>query len=65
MTATKERRAAAIGRLEAKRDLRNHLAIYLMVNTMLVVIWAVSGVGYFWPIRVEMGRDGAQDTPGH
>jgi uncharacterized membrane protein len=45
-----ERRQVAIGRLKAKRDFRSHLAIYLVVNTMLVVIWAVTGAGYFWPI---------------
>ena len=44
------RRQEAIKRLKAKQDFRNHVAIYLMVNTMLVVIWALSGAGYFWPI---------------
>jgi len=47
---TDERRATAIKRVKAKRDFRNHLAIYLMVNTLLVVIWAVGGGGSFWPI---------------
>ncbi len=50
MTAMNERREAAIKRIKAKRDFRNHLAIYLVVNTLLVVIWAASGAGYFWPI---------------
>lgn len=45
-----ERRAAAIERLENKRDVRNHVVIYVVVNAMLVVIWAASGAGYFWPI---------------
>jgi hypothetical protein len=45
-----ERRAAAIERLENKRDFRNHAVVYGVVNTMLVVIWAASGAGYFWPI---------------
>lgn len=45
-----DRRTAAVERLKAKRDFRNHLAVYLIVNTMLVVIWAMSGGGYFWPI---------------
>ena len=43
-------RAAAIERLENKRDVRNHVAVYVVVNAMLVVIWAASGAGYFWPI---------------
>jgi len=45
-----ERRAAAIERLEKKRDVRNHVMVYVVVNVMLVVIWAASGAGYFWPI---------------
>lgn len=50
-----ERRAAAIERLENRRDIRNHVLIYGAVNTMLVVIWAFSGAGYFWPIWAIAG----------
>ncbi len=45
-----DRREAALRRVKAKRDFRNHAAVYVVVNTMLVVIWAISGAGYFWPI---------------
>ncbi len=45
-----ERRSAAIARLSDKRDFRNHAFVYCAVNTLLVVIWAASGAGYFWPI---------------
>lgn len=45
-----ERRAAAIARITDKRDFRNHLFVYGAVNALLVVIWAASGAGYFWPI---------------
>ena len=48
-------RDAAIERLETKRDFRRHVVIYVAVNTMLVVIWAMSGAGYFWPIWPIMG----------
>lgn len=48
-------RQAAIDRLEKKRDLRSHVLIYMAVNTTLVVIWAVSGAGYFWPIWPILG----------
>ena len=48
-------RKAAIERLKTKRDFRENLVIYLVVNTMLVVIWAASGAGYFWPIWPIMG----------
>ena len=43
-------RDVAVKRLKAKRDFRTHVAIYLIVNALLVVIWAVTGAGYFWPI---------------
>lgn len=45
-----ERREAAVKRVKAKRDFKNHVAIYVIVNTMLVVIWSLSTGGYFWPI---------------
>ena len=45
-----ERRAAAVARIAEKHDFRNHAFIYFVVNTMLVIIWAASGAGYFWPI---------------
>lgn len=44
------RREAAVQRLKGKRDFRNHVAIYVIVNALLVVIWAMSGAGYFWPV---------------
>ena len=45
-----DERKAAIERLEARRDFRNHLAAYVIVNLVLVGIWALAGGGYFWPI---------------
>jgi hypothetical protein len=43
-------REAAVKRLKARRDFRTHAGIYVIVNALLVVIWAASGAGYFWPI---------------
>ena len=43
-------RETAVRRLEARRGFRNHVAIYIIVNALLVVIWAATGAGYFWPI---------------
>ena len=34
---------------------RMHLAIYVLVNVMLVGIWAAGGGGYFWPIWPILG----------
>ena len=39
----------------AKRDFGSHLTIYLIVNAFLIVIWAVTGHGYFWPGWVLAG----------
>ncbi len=50
MDSEAARRTAAIKRLKDKRDFRNHVAAYVIVNSMLVVIWALSSGGYFWPI---------------
>src|SRR5687768_4273436 len=36
-------------------SLRIHVAVYVVVNVMLVGIWAVSGGGYFWPIWPLLG----------
>ncbi|MDH4171169.1 MAG: 2TM domain-containing protein [Acidimicrobiia bacterium] len=48
-------RTAAIRRIRDKRDLWTHLFIYVAVNTMLVIIWALSTGGYFWPMWSIMG----------
>lgn len=32
------------------RDLSAGLPMYLMVNGSLVVIWAVTGAGFLWPV---------------
>jgi hypothetical protein len=50
-----EKREAAIKRLKVKRGYKVHLAIFLVVNILLLVIWALSGAGYFWPIWVLLG----------
>jgi 2TM domain len=43
-------REAAVTRLRKKRDFGMHALIYLLVNGFLVVIWAVTGGDFFWPI---------------
>jgi len=35
------RREAAVKRLNAKREFKNHAVVYVLVNILLVVIWAV------------------------
>ena len=43
-------RGRALGRLKKKADFRVHLLIYVLVNGMLVLIWAMTGAGFFWPV---------------
>ena len=50
-----ELREQAISQPKKKRDFRTHIFIYVLVNAMLVVIWAVTGSGFFWPIFPILG----------
>ena len=43
-------RQQAIASLKKKQAFRAHLVTYVCVNILLVVIWAASGGGYFWPV---------------
>jgi uncharacterized ion transporter superfamily protein YfcC len=47
---TESLRERAVKRLKKKSDFRVHLMIYLTVNTFLVMVWAVTGAGFFWPV---------------
>jgi hypothetical protein len=48
-------RSAAVRRLKAKRGFMQNLASYVIVNVFLIIVWAASGAGYFWPIWVIGG----------
>ncbi len=50
-----ELREKALARLERKQEFYAHLLAYVLVNGMLVVIWAMSGGGFFWPIFPILG----------
>ncbi len=43
-------RGAAVARLKAKRNFMRSLVVYVLVNSFLVVIWALGDRGAFWPI---------------
>ena len=45
-----DRREAAVARIKEKRDFTTHLVTYVAVNALLIVVWAMSGSGYFWPV---------------
>lgn len=48
-------RAEAKRRVEAKRSFASHLTTYVVVNAFLVMIWFVTGRGYFWPVWILGG----------
>jgi hypothetical protein len=39
----------AVKRLREKADFRIHVMMYVLVNGMLVLIWAMTGANFFWP----------------
>lgn len=41
-------RDRAVRRVKQKRDFYAHVVIYFAVNTMLVLVWWMSGGGYPW-----------------
>jgi hypothetical protein len=58
VTDTREQAARdrAVTQLKKRRDFRGHLLVYVLVNTFLVVIWAVTGAhGFFWPVFPIVG----------
>jgi hypothetical protein len=50
-----QRREQAIKRIKAKNDFKTHLVVYVAVKAMLVVIWAFTNGGFFWPIFPIVG----------
>ena len=50
LSADEELRRRAIKRLRARAGFWTHLLIFVTVNTFVVVLWAVAGGGFFWPV---------------
>jgi hypothetical protein len=42
-------------RVSAQREFAEHLRVYVMVMALLVAIWALTGMGYFWPVWPALG----------
>jgi hypothetical protein len=36
-------------RVTERRDFGSHVVVYAVVNGVFIVIWALTGGGYFWP----------------
>lgn len=48
-------REQAIKRLKAKRDFNAHLLAYVLINSLLVLIWYMTSAGFFWPAFIMAG----------
>jgi hypothetical protein len=48
--ADQELRERAVERLRKKSEFRAHLLSYALVNGFLVIIWAITGASFFWPV---------------
>ena len=49
-------RERAVKRLKKRRDFYGHILVYLLVNSFLIVIWAVTSPGgFFWPVFPLVG----------
>lgn len=49
-------RERAITRLKKRSDFHGHLLMYVLVNSVLIGIWAVSSPhAFFWPVFPLMG----------
>jgi hypothetical protein len=55
MPTDEELRKQARDVVKKRRDFAAHLVSYVVINAMLVGIWAISGGGYFWPAWVMLG----------
>lgn len=48
-------RRQAVERGRRRQELRKHASAFVLVNLLLVAIWAASGGGYFWPAWPLLG----------
>ncbi|MDH6181491.1 hypothetical protein M2152_001673 [Microbacteriaceae bacterium SG_E_30_P1] len=50
-----ELRSVAAKRLKARSDFYKYLFVWLAVSIIVTGVWALSGMGYFWPVWVIGG----------
>ena len=55
MTQTTSEYELARARLMRKRKFRGDAVAYVVINAFLIVLWAATGRGYFWPGWVLAG----------
>ena len=39
----------AVAQVQRWHDFKAHVSAYLVINTVLIIIWAATGAGTFWP----------------
>ena len=54
-TTEDELRKEAVKSIQRKRGFRQTVLAYVIVNIALVIVWAATGAGYFWPAWVIGG----------
>lgn len=53
--APTELRDRAVEQLKKKRAFYGHLLVYVLINSMIVVVWAMTTHGFFWPVFPMLG----------
>ena len=48
-------RDQAVASIKRKQAFKQMVVAYVAVNALLILVWAVSGAGYFWPVWVLGG----------
>jgi hypothetical protein len=48
-------REEAVARLKRRRSFWRMLTTYLIMNAFFILVWALTGAGYFWPGWVLIG----------
>jgi uncharacterized ion transporter superfamily protein YfcC len=54
MADSDDARAQAVKRIKRKRMFQQQLIVYVLINVLLWVIWAATGLGFPWPIFVTV-----------
>jgi 2TM domain len=54
-TSDEELRQEAVASIKRKRGFKQTVLAYIVVNIGLVIVWAATGAGYFWPAWVIGG----------